>query len=135
MGEGVEIGGGRAVRDADDGEDFAVGLKVLPRAGRGSGEDELKAEGGGGGIPGLVGEGGLLMLGVEGADGGEGDGVVAEEEGGVMAEEVWGDRSDGEDCYSDHAASLNAHVRLHYDIQNFFFFFFPLLGCWNAVRR
>lgn len=70
MGEGVEIGGGRAVRDADDGEDLAVGLKVLPRARRGSSEDELEAEGGGGGIPGLVGEGGLLMLGVEGADGG-----------------------------------------------------------------
>ena len=112
-GKGVEIGGGRAVRDADHGEDLAVGLEVLPRAGRGSGENELEAEGGGGGVPGLVGERGLVMLGVEGADRGEGDGVVAEEEGGVMAEEVWGDRSDGEDCYSDHAASLYAHIRLH----------------------
>jgi len=70
---GVEIGRGRTVDDADDGEGFAVRLKVLPGAGRGAAEDELEAERAG--VPGLDGEGGLLVLGVEGADGGERDRV------------------------------------------------------------
>jgi len=51
---GVKIGGGRTVHDANNGEGFAVRLKVLPR---------------------LDGEGGLLVLGVEGADGRERDRV------------------------------------------------------------
>lgn len=40
--------------------------------------------------------------------------MVAEEQGGVVAEEVRRDGSDGEHCYSDHAAGLYADVRLHY---------------------
>jgi len=70
---GVEIGGGRTVHDADNGEGFAVRLKVLPGAGWRAAEDKLEAERTG--VPELDGEGGLLVLGVEGADGGERDRV------------------------------------------------------------
>ena len=43
----MEIEGGRAVKNADDCEDLVVGSKVLPKAGRGSDDDELEAQGGG----------------------------------------------------------------------------------------
>lgn len=78
--------------DADDGQGFTVGLEVLPGAGRGAADDELEAEAaaaaaGGGVPPGLVGEGALLVLGVEGGDRGEVDLVVEEQHGCVVAEE------------------------------------------------
>lgn len=77
VGDGGEIGGGRTVRNTDDGEDFAVRLEIFPRTRWRTADDELEAETAG--IPGLVGERGFLVLGVEGTDGGEGDGVVADE--------------------------------------------------------
>ena len=43
----MEIEGGRAVKNADDCEDLVVGSKVLPKAGRGSDDDGLEAQGGG----------------------------------------------------------------------------------------
>lgn len=52
--------------EANDGEDLAVGLKVLPGAGRRSADHVLEAEASG--IPRLVGKGALLVLRVEGAD-------------------------------------------------------------------
>lgn len=76
--------------DADDGQGFTVGLEVLPGAGRGAADDELEAEAaaaGGGVPPGLVGEGALLVLGVEGGDRGEVDLVVEEQHGCVVTEE------------------------------------------------
>lgn len=99
--------------DADDGQDLAVRLEVLPGAGRGAADHELEAEGAG--VPGLVGEGGLLVLGVEGAGGGEGDGAaVAEEHGGVVPQQRRGDGADREDGHPDHGARLDADVRLHF---------------------
>lgn len=98
--------------DADDGQDLAVRLEVLPGAGRGAADHELEAEGAG--VPGLVGEGGLLVLRVEGADGGEGDGAVAEEHGGVVPQQRRGDVADREDGDADHGARLDADVRLHF---------------------
>lgn len=75
-------------------------------------EDELEAEAAG--VPGLVGEGGLLVLGVEGGDGGEVDHGVAGQHGGVGAEERRGDgAAHGEDGHADHRSALHAHVRLH----------------------
>lgn len=97
--------------DADDGEDLTVGLKVLPGAGRSTAEDEFEAEGAG--VPRLVGERGFLVLGVEGVDGGERDGVVAEEHGVVVAEEVGRDSADGEHRHADHTGGLDAHIGLH----------------------
>lgn len=73
---GIEIGGGRAVADADDGEDLTIRLKIFPGAGWGPAEDELEPERTG--VPGLVRERRFLVLRVERADGGEGDRVVAE---------------------------------------------------------
>lgn len=77
VGNGAEIRERRAVRNTNDGKDFAVGLKVFPRARWGTADDELEAEVAG--VPGLVGEGRLLVLGVERGDGGEGYGVVADQ--------------------------------------------------------
>lgn len=62
---------------ADDGEDLAVGLEVLPGAGRRSADHVLEAEAAG--VPRLVGEGALLVLRVEGADGRELDPAVADQ--------------------------------------------------------
>lgn len=98
--------------NADDGEDLAVRLEILPGGRRRSAEDELESEAAG--FPGLVRKGGFLVLCVEGADGVEGDGVVAEEHGGIVAEEKRGDVGDGEDSHSDHAAGFDAGVRLHF---------------------
>lgn len=54
------------------------------------------------------------MLHVEGADGGEGDGAVAEEHGGVVPQQRRGDVADREDGDADHGARLDADVRLHF---------------------
>lgn len=97
--------------NADDGQDLAVRLEVLPGARWGAADHELQAEGAG--VPGLLGEGGLLVLGVEGADGGEGDGVVTEEHGGVVPQKRRGDVADREDRDPDHGARLDADVGLH----------------------
>lgn len=43
-GDAAEIGGGREVADADDGEHLAGGLEVLPRRGHAAAEHELEAE-------------------------------------------------------------------------------------------
>lgn len=95
--------------DADDGEDLAVGLEVLPGAGRGAADDELEAEGAG--VPGLVGEGALLVLHVEGADEGELHSGVA---GQHVPQQVGRDRAaDRENSDADHGSGLHAHIRLH----------------------
>lgn len=54
------------------------------------------------------------MLGVEGAGGGEGNGVVAKKHGGVVAEEKRRYGGDREDRHSDHAAGLDAGVGFHF---------------------
>lgn len=113
LSDGDEIGGGRTVAEPDHGEDLPVGLEILPGAGRRAAEDELEAERSG--LPGLVGEGRLLVLGVEGADGGEGDGVVAEEHGVVVPEKRRRDGADREDGDPDDGQSLDADVRFHGD--------------------
>ena len=61
--EGLEIEGGKAVRDADHGKDFVTELEVFPMAERGSKKDDLETEGGGRGILGPVQEGEPMMLG------------------------------------------------------------------------
>lgn len=63
----VEIGGGRAMADTDDGEGLPVGLEILPGAWRGPAQHELEPEAAG--VPRLVRERGLLVLRVEGVDG------------------------------------------------------------------
>lgn len=108
---GVEIGGRGAVADPYHGEDLAVRLEVLPGAGRAPADHEAEAEGAG--IPGLVGEGGLLVLRVEGTDGGEGDGVVSEQHGVVVTEQRGGDVADREHGDADHGARFDADVGLH----------------------
>lgn len=97
--------------DSYDGEDLAVRLEVLPRAGWAPADHEAEAERAG--VPGLVGEGGLLVLRVEGADSGEGDRVVAEEHGGVVAEKRGRDVANREDGHADHGARFDADVGLH----------------------
>ena len=110
--DGVEIGGGRAVADADGGEGLAVGLEVLP-GGRGvAAEDELEADGAR--VPWLVGERGLLVLRVEGADGGERDRVQRQQHRVVVPQRVRWDRTDGEDRHLDHGGALDAHFRFHW---------------------
>lgn len=98
--------------NADDGEDLAVGLEILPGRRRRSAENELESEAAG--FPGLVSKGGFLVLSVEGADGVLGDGVVAEEHGGIVAEEKRADVGDGDHRHSDHAAGFDAGVGLHF---------------------
>lgn len=61
----IEVGGGRAVAETNDGEDFSARLEVLPGAWRGAPEHELETEAAS--LPRLVGEGALLVLRVEGA--------------------------------------------------------------------
>lgn len=107
----VEIGGGRTVDDADDAESFAVRLKVLPGTGRRAAEDKLEAEGSG--VPGLDGEGGLLVLCVEGANGGERDRVQREQHGVVVPQHVRRHRSYRNNCHLNHRRSFDAHFRLH----------------------
>jgi len=99
------------VDDADDGEGFAVRLEVLPWTRRRATEDELEAEGAG--VPGLDGEGGLLVLGVEGADRGERDRVQREQHRVVVPQHVRRHRSDWNHRHLDHRRSLDAHFRLH----------------------
>lgn len=107
----AEIGGRRAMADSDDGEDLAVGLEVFPGRRRSAAEDKLEAEAAG--IPGLVGERRFLVLGVERADGGERDRLVAEQHGHVVPHETRWDLPDRKHRHSDHAAGLDADVRLH----------------------
>lgn len=109
----IEIGGGRTVDDADDAESFAARLKVLPGAGRRAAEDKLEAEGAG--VPGLDGEGGLLVLGVEGADGGERDRVQREQHAVVVPQHVRRHRSYRNNCHLNHRRSFDANFRLHCD--------------------
>ena len=55
--------------EADDGENFAMGLEILPGTGRRTADHELEAEAAG--VPRLGGERALLVLFVEGTDIGE----------------------------------------------------------------
>lgn len=98
--------------NADDGEDLAIRLEILPGRGWRSTEHELEAEAAG--IPWLVCKWGFLVLGVEGADGVERDGAVAEEHGSIVPEEKRGDVGDREDRHPDHAARLDARVGFHF---------------------
>ena len=109
--DGVEIGGGRAVADADHGEDLAVRLEVFPGAGRGAAEDELEPETAG--VPGLMRERRLLMLRVERTHRRERDRLVPLQHRPVLPQEARRDRPDRQDRHSDHARSLDAHVWLH----------------------
>lgn len=98
--------------DAEHSEHLATGLEVLPWRGGAASEHELEGEGSG--VPGLMGEGGLLLLGVERGDGGEVDAGVARDQGGVLAEVRRRDGAPhGQDGDADLAGSLYAHVRLH----------------------
>lgn len=101
--------------NADNGEDLAVRLEILPGRRWRSTEDELEAEATR--FPRLVCKWGFLVLGVEGADGVEGDDVVAEKHGSVVPEEKRGDAGDREDRHSDHAARFNARVRFHFPMR------------------
>lgn len=71
--------------NAKDREDLTIGLEVLPRASRRSADHELEPKAAG--IPRLLREGRLLVLRIEGADGGERYSVVADQHGGVISEE------------------------------------------------
>lgn len=95
LGDGNEIRGGGTVAEPDHGENLPVRLEILPGAGRRTAEHEFEAERSG--VPRLIREGGLLVLSVEGADGGEGDRVVAEEHGVVVPEKRRRDGADWED--------------------------------------
>lgn len=97
--------------DADDGENLAVGLEVLPGRGGSAAEDELEAEAPG--VPGLISEGRLLVLRVEGAYGGERDRLVAEQHRQVVPHQARRDLADREHGHSDHGARLDADVGLH----------------------
>lgn len=98
--------------ESDDGEDLPVGLEILPGARWSSSEDVLEVEAAA--LPRLVRERALLVLRVEGADGGEVDPGVAGQHGDVVAEAVVGDgAADGDDGDADHRSGLHAHVRLH----------------------
>lgn len=55
--------------DADNSENFAMGLEILPGTGRRAADHELEAKVAG--FPRLVGERALLVLCVEGTDSGE----------------------------------------------------------------
>lgn len=97
--------------DADDSEDLAIGLEILPGRGRSAAEDELEAETSR--LPWLVREGRLLVLRVEGANGGERDRLVAEQHRQVVPHQARRDLSDRKHRHADHGARLDAHVRLH----------------------
>lgn len=96
---------------ADDGEVLAVGLEVLPGAGRRSADHVLEAEAAG--VPRLVGEGALLVLRVEGADGRELDLAVADQHRYVLPQLRLRNGPDREDADPNHAPAFHAHVRLH----------------------
>ena len=95
--------------DTDDGEGFAVRLEVLPWTWRLAAEDELKEQGAR--VPGLDGEGRLLVLGVEGADRGERDRVQREQHRVVVPQHVRRHRSDWNHRHLDHRRSLDAHFQ------------------------
>lgn len=97
--------------DSDDGEDLPVGLEVLPRRRWSAAEYELEPEAAG--FPRLVGERRLLVLRVEGANGGERDRLVPHQHRQVVPQQARWDLSDRKHRHTDHAASLDAHVRLH----------------------
>lgn len=111
IGDDVEVRRGGAVAEANDGEDLAVGLKVLPRAGRRSANHVLEAEASG--IPRLVGKGALLVLRVEGADRRELDPAVTDQHWYVLPQLRLRDGSDREDTDPNYAPAFHAHVRLH----------------------
>lgn len=98
--------------EANDGEDLAAGLEVLPGAGRRAAEHVFEPEAAR--LPGLVGERALLVLLVEGADGGEVDPGVAAEHRRVLPQLGVGDRpAHRQHRDPDHGPRLHAHVRLH----------------------
>ena len=98
--------------DAEDSKDLTTGLEVLPWRSGAISKDELEGEGSG--VPGLVREGRLLLLSVEGGDGSEVDTCVARDQGSVLTEVRRGDgTTDGENRDTDLAGSLYAHIRLH----------------------
>lgn len=80
------------MNNANNSKSFPMRLKIFPGTRSSAAEYEFEAEGTG--IPRLMSERGFLVFGVEGADGGERDGVEREEEGVVVAEEWWWDLSD-----------------------------------------
>lgn len=109
----IEVGRGRAMADSDDGEDLSVGLEVLPWGRWGPTDHVLEGEGSR--VPWLVGEGALLVDGVEGADGGEVDAGVAGEHRDVVAEGGGRDgAADGDDGDADHGSAIHADVRFHW---------------------
>lgn len=97
---------------ADDGKDLAVGLEILPGRRWRPTEYELEAEGTR--CPRLIREWRLLVLGIEGADGVEGDCVMAEEHGGVVPEKKRRDAGDRKNRHPDHAARFDASVGFHF---------------------
>lgn len=98
--------------EADNSENLAARLEILPRTRRSAANNKLEAERTG--IPWLVGERALLVLGIEGADGGEIDAAVAGEHRKVQTEARRRDgAANGEHGNADLAACLDAHVRLH----------------------
>ncbi|KAK8553594.1 hypothetical protein V6N13_062393 [Hibiscus sabdariffa] len=110
--DNIEIRRRRAVADADHAEDLAIGLEILPGAGRGSAQQEFEPERAR--VPWLVSEGGFLVLCVEGADGGERDRVVRQKHGVVVPQERRRDVADRKDGDSDHAGCLDADVGFHF---------------------
>ena len=108
----IEIWRGRAVADADYGEDLAIGLEIFPWAGRGPAQDEFEPERAR--VPRLVSERGFLMLRVEGADRGEKDRVVTQKHGVVVPQERRRHIADWKDGDPDHTRGLDAHVGFHF---------------------
>ena len=84
-------------------------LEVLPWTRRLTVDDELKEEGAK--VPGLDGEGRLLVLGVEGADRGERDRVQREQHKVVVPQQVRRHRSNWNHRHLDHCRSLDAHFQ------------------------
>lgn len=98
--------------DADYGEDLAIGLEIFPWAGRGPAQNEFEPEGAR--VPRLVSERGFLMLGVEGADGGERDCVVTQKHRVVVPQQRRGHMADWKDGDPDHTRRLDADVGFHF---------------------
>lgn len=111
-GDAAEIGGGREVADADDGEHLAGGLEVLPRRGHAAAEHELEAEAAA--APRLVREGALLVLRVVGPQRGEVDARVPRHQRRVVAEARRRDRpAHRQHRHADRRPGLDAHAGLH----------------------
>lgn len=112
--DGIEIRRRWTVAKADDSEDLAIGLKILPGAGRGPTKYEFESKGAV--VPWLISKGRFLVLCVEGTDGGERDRVVTQEHGVIVAHDVGRHRTDWEDGDADHAGCLDAYIWLHFGI-------------------